>query len=218
MAKAQNPFLLAADNSPDLLPLLRANPHTASLQDEHGYSLVHAAASYNRLDLLRALVREFNVDVNLKDEDNETALFVVENVEAARLLVEDLGVDVGHRGSDGLTAVEKIEAEGGFPAVVAYLKAVVSAVDDVDSTTAAGVVHDASVAAPEGIDFTMSTVDAAEDILGEVDPEIRRRIEEFARRDDIDTANGQADLRKLVEEALADQFLGEGRNVRRKHS
>lgn len=84
-----NPFLLAADNSSALLSLLRENPRKASLQDEHGYSLVHAAASYNRLDLLRALVREFDVDVNLKDEDDETALFVVETVEAAKLLVED---------------------------------------------------------------------------------------------------------------------------------
>ena len=88
---APNPYLLAADNSPELLPLLRSNPALASSQDEHGYSLVHAAASYNHLDLLRALVRDLHVDVNLKDEDDETALFVVETPEAAKVLVEELG-------------------------------------------------------------------------------------------------------------------------------
>src|SRR6478735_11436939 len=116
-----NPFLLAADNNPTLLPLLREKPALASSQDEHGYSLVHAAASYNHLDLLRALVREFNVDVDLKDEDNETALFVVETQDAAQVLVEELGANINHRGSEGLTAREKIEAEAEFPAVAEYL-------------------------------------------------------------------------------------------------
>ena len=77
-----NPFLLAADNSPELLPLLRENPALASAQDDHGYSLIHAAASYNHLNLLRTLVRELHVDVDLKDEDDETALFVVETPDA----------------------------------------------------------------------------------------------------------------------------------------
>ncbi|RDA94384.1 hypothetical protein CP533_3819 [Ophiocordyceps camponoti-saundersi (nom. inval.)] len=212
MAQAQNPFLLAADNSPALLPLLRENPEIASLQDQFGYSLVHAAASYNRLELLRALVHEFNVDVNLKDQDNDTALFVVETVEAAKLLVEELGADIRHRGSDGLTAVEWIEAEGEFPAVVAYLKKVMAVGHGVESPVAATAVP------PEGINVTMTTMDPIEDIPGEVNPEFRRRIEEFAQRDDINTADGQADLRKLVEDALANQGLGEEQNVRRKLS
>lgn len=117
-----NPFLLAADNSPALLPLLRENPSLASEQDSHGYSLVHAAASYNHLDLLRTLIREFNVDVNLRDEDDETALFVVETVEAARALVEELGADITIKGSEGYTAFQKIVEEGDFPEVAEYLK------------------------------------------------------------------------------------------------
>ncbi|RDA87439.1 hypothetical protein CP532_2814 [Ophiocordyceps camponoti-leonardi (nom. inval.)] len=214
MAEEQNPFLLAADDSPALLPLLREKPQLASLQDHFGYSLVHAAASYNRLDLLRALVHEFNVDVNLKDQDNETALFVVETIEAAKLLVEDLGADVRHRGSDGLTAAEYIEAEGEFPAVAAYLKKAMSASNGVEPSAAADAA--AGTAPPEGIEVTMTSME--EDIPGEANPEFRRRIEEFAQRDDIDTANGQADLRKLVEDALADQGLEDERNVRRKLS
>ncbi|RCI14486.1 hypothetical protein L249_5953 [Ophiocordyceps polyrhachis-furcata BCC 54312] len=212
MAEEQNPFLLAADNSPALLPLLRQKPQIASLQDQFGYSLVHAAASYNRLDLLRALVHEFNVDVNLKDQDNDTALFVVETVEAAKLLVEHLGADARHKGSDGLTAAEWIEAEGEFPAVAAYLKTFMSADNGVKPSVAAAAVP------PKGIDVTMTTMDQTEDTTGEANPEFRRRIEEFAQRDDIDTAEGQADLRRLVEDALADQGLGDERSVRRKLS
>ncbi|KAK5996615.1 Ankyrin repeat-containing protein P1E11.10 [Cladobotryum mycophilum] len=209
---SQNPFLLAADNSPALLPLLRENPTLASAQDEHGYSLVHAAASYNHLDLLRTLIQEFKVDVDLKDEDNETALFVVETVDAAKVLVEELGADIGHKGDEGLTAREKIEAEAEFPAVATYLSAVESASGL--GASAAEIISQA----PEGLKVTVGTMDETQDIPAEVDPEFRRRIEELAQRSDFDTPEGQADLRKLVEEALLDQGLAEDRNVRPKQA
>ncbi|RFU74319.1 ankyrin repeat-containing [Trichoderma arundinaceum] len=211
---SSNPFLLAADNSPALLPLLREQPALASAQDEHGYSLVHAAASYNHIDLLRALIEEFKVDVNLKDEDNETALFVVETPEVAKVLVE-LGVDVLHRGLDGFTAREKIEGEAEFPDVAAYLATVESskAGEELEAVAA-----EIAKSAPEGMKVTVGTMDEMEDIPTEVDPEFRRRIEELAQRDDFNTAEGQADLRKLVEEALLDQGLAEERNVRSKQA
>lgn len=211
---SSNPFLLAADNSPALLPLLRETPALASAQDEHGYSLVHAAASYNHLDLLRALIQEFKVDVNLKDEDNETALFVVETPEAAKALVE-LGVDVMHRGLEGFTAREKIEGEAEFPDVAAYLSTIESEKAGEELEAAA-----AEIArnAPEGMKVTVGTMDETQDIPAEFDPEFRRRIEELAQREDFNTAEGQADLRKLVEEALLDQGLSEERNVRSKQA
>lgn len=219
MAQSQNPFLLAADNSPALLPLLRENPALASAQDEHGYSLVHAAASYNHLDLLRTLVREFHVDVNLKDEDNETALFVVETPEAAKALIEELAADVQHRNLEGLMAREKIEAEGDFPAVTAYLATVErSNSDDSVEAVAAAAIPDVINSPPEGMKLTVGTMDQAEDVPSQVDPEFRRRIEELAQRADFDTPTGQADLRKLVEDAIMDQGLGDERNVRSKRA
>ncbi|UNI19207.1 hypothetical protein JDV02_005407 [Purpureocillium takamizusanense] len=218
MAPTQNPFLLAADNSPALLPLLRANRSLASAQDDHGYSLVHAAASYNHLDLLYALVRELKVDVNLKDEDDETALFVVETVDAARVLVEELSADLYHRGSEGLTAREKIESEGDFPDVARYLGSLESRDADSDiASVAANAIPDVIRQPPEGLEVTVGTMDRAEDIPSEVDPEFRRRIEELAQRPDFDAPSGQADLRKLVEDAILDQKIGEERNVRPKH-
>ncbi|KAM0519419.1 hypothetical protein ACHAPE_003591 [Trichoderma viride] len=211
---SSNPFLLAADNSPALLPLLRGKPALASAQDEHGYSLVHAAASYNHLDLLRTLIDEFKVDVNIKDEDNETALFVVETPDAAKALVE-LGVDVMHRGVEGFTAREKIEGEADFPDVAAYLATLESEKAGEELEAAA-----AEIArnAPEGMTVTVGTMDESQDIPAEFDPEFRRRIEELAQREDFNTTEGQADLRKLVEEALLDQGLSEERNVRSKQA
>lgn len=216
-----NQYLLAADNSPALLPLLRENPSLASDQDEHGYSLIHAAASYNHLDLLRTLVRELNVPVDLKDEDGETALFVVEGVAAAKVLVEELGLDPKITNSEGLTAKEKIAAEDDWPEVAEFL----ASIETGDQATAAAAETNGDPAAPaelppvpEGLEVTMGTMNEAEASNLEVDPEFRRRIEELASRDDLQTPEGQARLRELVEDAVADQGLSEERNVRPRQS
>ncbi|KAJ2984598.1 hypothetical protein NUW58_g5976 [Xylaria curta] len=213
-----NPFLLAADNSPALLPLLRENSALASQQDEHGYSLMHAAASYNHLDLLRALVREFQVDVNLRDEDDETALFVVETVDAAKVLIEELGAEVMIKGSDGYTARQKITEEGDFPEVAEYLKLKEGeqARDLLNGANGEPVQNGGSddvPPPPEGLNFSVSAVTQAEDDETEVDPEFRRRIEELAQRADFNSDEGQAALRELVQDAIADRNLAD-RNVR----
>ncbi|XDG10223.1 hypothetical protein ABKA04_009838 [Annulohypoxylon sp. FPYF3050] len=214
-----NPFLLAADNSPDLLPLLRENPALASEQDDHGYSLVHAAASYNHLDLLRTLIREFGVDVNLRDEDEETALFVVETVDAARLLVEELGADVAITGSDGYTARQRIAEEGEFPEVAEYLQSKETAGDNAQAqnlTNGTNGNTNGLPPLPNGIqisDMSISAVAPVEEGDIEVDSELRRRIEQLAERDDFHTEAGQAELRRLVQDAVADQSWS-SRNVR----
>ncbi|KAI0110281.1 ankyrin repeat-containing protein [Daldinia grandis] len=208
-----NPFLLAADNSPALLPLLRENPSLASEQDSHGYSLVHAAASYNHLDLLRTLIREFNVDVNLRDEDDETALFVVETVEAARALVEELGADITIKGSEGYTAFQKIVEEGDFPEVAEYLKTKEEASHAQVLLNGTNGDINAAPPVPEGLSISVSTVTPAEETELEVDPEFRRRIEELAERDDFHSDAGQAELRQLIQDAIAERNPAD-RNVR----
>ncbi|ROV95199.1 hypothetical protein VMCG_08583 [Cytospora schulzeri] len=204
-----NPFLLAADNPAALLDLLREDPSIASGQDEHGYSLLHAAASYNHLDLLRALVNDFNVPVDLRDEDSETALFVVETVEAARVLVEELGLDVGITGDEGQTAHQRIEQEGDFPEVAEYLASKES--NGVNGTSVNG---GDLPPVPQGLSVNFGTMPEGEIAEASPDPEFRRRIEELAAREDFDTDAGQAALRRLVMEAVAGEELAEDRNVR----
>ncbi|KAI1430408.1 hypothetical protein F5Y12DRAFT_21983 [Xylaria sp. FL1777] len=211
-----NPFLLAADNSSALLPLLRENPALAAQQDEHGYSLIHAAASYNHLDLLRTLVQEFKVDVNLRDEDDETALFVVETVEAAKVLVEELGAELMIKGSDGYSASQKIAEEGDFPDVAEYLRLkeaerAQTLSNGVNGEPAQDANHVPPL--PEGLNLSVSTITPAENNENEVDPEFRRRIEELAQRGDFHSQEGQAALRQLVQDAISNENLAD-RNVR----
>ncbi|KAK4035125.1 hypothetical protein C8A01DRAFT_38399 [Parachaetomium inaequale] len=214
---APNPYLLAADNPDALLSLLREDSSLASGQDEHGYSLVHAAASYNHLDLLRSLIREFKVPVDLKDEDGETALFVVETVDAARVLVEELGLDAKIQNEEGQTAGEKIEAEADWPAVAEYLlglEGASSAANGAPNGTSSTTVGMELPPVPEGLQVTVGTMNGAETEAQQPDPELRRRIEELAAREDFQTPEGQAELRRLVEEAIGGESFGEERSVR----
>jgi hypothetical protein len=215
-----NLFLLAADNSLNLLPLLRANPSLASAQDEHGYSILHAAASYSHLDLLRTLVHELKVPVDLKDEDGETALFVCETVECARILVGELKADTSIRGEEGKTAREKIELEGDFPEVAAYLSGLEGGNDASQSNTINGDgiqsnLLNQALPLPEGVTIDIGTM--SQDDVGEevVDPEFKRRIEELAARGDFQGEEGQRELRQLITEAVRGQ-VGQEREVRRR--
>lgn len=221
---SQNQYLLAADNSPALLPLLRETPSLASDQDEHGYSLVHAAASYNHLDLLRTLIREFNVDVNIKDEDGETALFVVETVEAARVLVEELGADTKIRGDEGLTAREKIDSEEEFLEVAEYLRGLEDPGDQTNtpSTAINGVSEGDGSAAGSGavppppqelpVSFQLMNESLANG--QEADPELLRTIQNLVESGRLETPAGQDELRQLVSDILSNEGLSETRNVR----
>ncbi|KAK4635884.1 Ankyrin repeat-containing protein [Fulvia fulva] len=214
MAQTQTPTTdlllnLAAEHPDRVLQQLQSHPHLASKQDAHGYSLVHAAASYGHSDLLRALIRTYNVDPNIKDEDGETALFNVEEVKLARELIE-LGTDPSARNDEGQIAAEKLDDEDEQPDVAAYLRSLTVGplVADLSeaATNGAGVHPPPPV--PQGMQVNVGTM--AADEAGEApDPEFRRRIEELAAREDFQDEAGQAELRRLVEEAVSGVRGGE---------
>lgn len=215
---AENPFLLAAENSSKLLPLLRSNTSLASKQDEHGYSLLHAAASYNYVDLLRCLVNEFQVDVNLKDEDGETCLFVAETVPIAQCLIEELHIDAEVRNDEGLTAIEKIAQEGDFPGVVVYLQTISGRPTNGDSPTREAVANSAARPLPLPPNITVDIGTMPDPLLaGEIqepDPEFQRRIEDLAARNNFHEEEAQRELRDLITDAVRN--VGENRDVRRR--
>jgi ankyrin repeat protein len=215
-----NPLILAADKPAELLRLLQLDPSIASAQDEHGYSLVHAAASYNHLDLLRTLVNEYKVDVNIKDEDGETALFGIETVDCARVLVEELNADTTVRGEEGQTARERIEEEGDFPELAVYLRLREAGgswpeAQPAASTDGSQGILNQPTHLPNNVKIDFGTV--SQDEIGDevVDPEFKRRIEELAARGDFDSEEGQEELRRLVTEAIHGQ-VGQDRDVRQR--
>ena len=220
-----NPFLLAA-NTPDpdsrLLPLLHSRPEIASRQDAHGYSLLHAAASYDHTELLRVLVNEFRVDVNLRDEDGETCLFVAETIEVAKCLVEELHIDKSIRNDKGMDALENFESEQEFPEIATYLRECAAQTSTIGNASALhdtisnGVPH-RPPPLPPNVSINIGTeADAVSSTSEqEPDPEFRRRIEELAAREDFHTEEGQRELRELITDAVRD-VGGEGRDVRRR--
>ncbi|KLJ09152.1 hypothetical protein EMPG_15424 [Blastomyces silverae] len=212
MSSAQpNIYTLAADNSPSLLPLLRSNPALASSQDDSGYSLLHAAASYGHVDLLRALVQELQVNVNLVDEDGETCLFVTESVEIARCLIEELGVDREHKNHLGLKAEESIASDGEYPQLIEYLQGS-QAADGQDQ-----LLHSSTTIPPNVTVNVGSMPDPAASGDEVVDPEFKRRIEELAARENFHTEEGQRELRQLVTDAIRGvNAETQGRDVRRR--
>jgi uncharacterized protein len=212
-----NPYLLAADNSPALIPLLRQDPSIASKQDEHGYSLLHAAASYNHLGLLRSLVNEFNVDVNLKDEDGETCLFVTESIAVATCLLEELHSDTNVTNDDGLTAVEKIEEEGDFLEVASYLRSKSGGVTSQPGDIAPIAERSHPPPLPANVTVDVSTMEDQQ-LNGETqqpDPEFKRRIEELAAKGDFHGEERQNELRALITDAVRG-VTAEERETRRR--
>lgn len=210
---------LAADDPAAVLAQLPAHPQLAGARDAHGYSLAHAACSYAHFDLLRALVRTYNVSPDIRDEDNETPLFAAETVDAARCLCEELGADMNARNDEGQTAEEKIEAEGDFPLVAAYLRSRMTGISNGAARQNGADVLAHPPPLPDGIKVnvgSMSADDVPEDV---VDPEFRRKIEELAAREDYQSEEAQAELRRLVEGAIGgmkSEALSQDRNVRRR--
>jgi hypothetical protein len=162
-----------------ILTTLQSHPSLATAADAHGYTLVHAAVSYAQLDVLRALVTTYNANVNVLDEDGETALFACEKEEVARCLVEELGADWRLRNGEEKTAEDKIgEEEGEASEVVQYLRKVREAAEggvaggegDVGGTI--GV----PPPLPNGVKVNVGSMEE-EDAGDAPDPEIRRRIE-----------------------------------------
>lgn len=206
------------DTRPEaILASLAQHPQLASARDAHGYSLVHAAASYNQLPVLRDLVRKYSANVDILDEDGESPLFACEKAEVAQCLVEELGADMSIRNEDGNTAEEKIgEEEGEAHEVFQYLKSKRTG----GRRLSAGEVETRDVhpppPLPDGLNIEMSTI--SEEAAGDApDPEIRRRIEELAARPDYESEEVQRQLRELVQDVVIG-IGGEedGRNVRRR--
>ncbi|KAK9368600.1 ankyrin repeat-containing protein [Lipomyces kononenkoae] len=206
-----NLWIAASDNNLLVIRALFATKaHTPNDRDPHGYTPLHAAASYSHIELLRYLVSEGG-DVNITDEDGETPLFVVETVEAAKVLIEELGADWKHKNSQGITAQEKFEKEveeDGEPleAIVEYLKGL----EDGELSAADQRLEDELKDAIPGSANVRVAIERAPEMEEPDNEEIaerRRKVEELLQSD-----NAEEGIRHLVEEAIRLQLSEEARS------
>ncbi|KAL2353885.1 ankyrin repeat domain-containing protein [Cryomyces antarcticus] len=209
---------LVPDSPSTVLSHLQSQPDLASACDSHGYSLLHAASSYAQLDLLRALVNTYNASPNITDEDNETPLFAAESVEVAQCLVSELGADPSRRNDEGQTAEEKMESEGDFPLVAAWLRENAAGTSDAAGTSQETNGVHPPPPLPDNVKINIGTIEEPSQGDGQdPDPEFRRRIEELAAREDFQGEEGQRELRNLITEAVTGLAAdGQGRDVRRR--
>jgi ankyrin repeat protein len=70
------------------------------IQDDYGYTPLHAAASYGQDEIVRLLISDYKAFVNIQDEQGDTALHLVEEVSTCKLLIE-LGADPQIRNEEG---------------------------------------------------------------------------------------------------------------------
>ncbi|KAK9470200.1 ankyrin repeat-containing domain protein [Dipodascopsis tothii] len=202
----QNLWTASSDNNIALVKsLIGAGVHTPNDRDPNGYTPIHAAASYGHIDLLRYLITEAGGDVNIKDDDDETALFVAETADVAKALVEEFKIDYHHKNSDGQTAAEKIEEEDEFTEVSSYLKSLENGT--APATTSAAPAPQVRYSYENSEDMHMADGDDEYQKLQ------RERIERILSSD-----NPEAGMRELVEDAVRLQLNPESaeRHVRRK--
>ncbi|KAI6117251.1 ankyrin repeat-containing domain protein [Pisolithus croceorrhizus] len=98
------------------IPLLASISPNAP--DAFTYTPMHAAASYGQLPVLSYLVSQGG-DVNVIDEDGDTPLYTVENVETAQWLISH-GAAIDRRNNEGVSPADHLEED--FPDVAAFLR------------------------------------------------------------------------------------------------
>ena len=108
---SSTPFIAASDG--DLALLQKSIAHLSvptTTTDTNGLTLLHAAASYNQVGVMRWLLTQ-SVDVNATDNDGDTPIHHCDQMIAAKILVEEGKADYKVKNKEGQTAVQVKEEE-----------------------------------------------------------------------------------------------------------
>ncbi|ORY78152.1 ankyrin, partial [Protomyces lactucae-debilis] len=188
-----NIFLAASENDLETVKQHISAGADINALDEHGYSCMHAAASYAHLTLLDLLVAHGG-DLNLQDHEGDTPLFVVETAPMAALLIS-CGADPAHRNKEGKTALAHHREEDEFPEVIAYLQTVTPGESE------QVVLPNGSTAAYTAAGDATVQVDA-EEAMHALSQEQRDQIDALMRQSQEDGVNRDAALSRIIESAL----------------
>ena len=114
---ASTPFMAAADGDLTLLQTsIKQLNLSANIIDSNGFTLLHAACGYSRIEVINWLIDLNNnestiIDVNARDSDNDTPLHHCDDVDSARILIEKGGADHQLTNNEGKTPLQSKEAE-----------------------------------------------------------------------------------------------------------
>ncbi|KAL4064526.1 ankyrin repeat-containing domain protein [Scleroderma citrinum] len=119
MSRKKNIWVAAGDGDlPRVQELVEQESLSPNAPDPFTYTPMHAAASYGHIQVLAYLVNHGG-NVNITDEDGDTPLYTVENIDTAQWLVSH-GAIVDRRNNEGVSPVEHLEED--FPDVAAFLR------------------------------------------------------------------------------------------------
>jgi ankyrin repeat protein len=110
---SSTPWMAASEGN---LPLLQSSLSSLNLPlnaaDENGYTLLHAAASYNQMGILGFLLNSINqVNVHAQDTDGDSALHYAGNLRAAQMLVEIGKANPGQFNNQGKSPLQAKQEE-----------------------------------------------------------------------------------------------------------
>lgn len=201
-----NIWVAAADNQTTVVEQhLDSGNFTPNSKDPNGYTAIHAAASYGHRDLLKTLLLRGG-DINIQDNEGDTPLHHVEDVETARLMVEQLKADYKITNNEGQTPAEYIEEDDEFPEVVAYLRSLAHDGPTEGSESVLLLLPVPGTIDGHEIRYTMQNEPA--EPLSEEDQEERRKKIELI----LNSENPEEALRELVTTAVREgmaQYQGE---------
>ncbi|CAH2351481.1 ankyrin repeat-containing protein [[Candida] railenensis] len=200
-----NIWIAAADNEIEVVKKhLESGDFGANSKDPNGYTPIHAAASYGNLDLLRLLISSGG-DINIQDNEGDTPLHHVEDLQVAKALIEEFQADWKLKNGDGQTPGEYIQEEDEFPELAIYLKSLAH-----DQPTAIGSKSEPSLIeslpAPGVIDGHQISYSMKNELQGdEIDINLMGDEERRKKMEDIlNSENPEEGLRELVQNAVAE--------------
>jgi hypothetical protein len=108
---SSTPWMAASEGN---LALLQASLTTLNLPvtaaDENGYTLVHAAVSYNQLEVLQFLLSN-GANVNAADNDGDTALYHATAVAGAQFLIQHAKANPNQTNAQGKSPLQAKKEE-----------------------------------------------------------------------------------------------------------